>query len=101
MDVSLEREAESRIAVKLQSERWEVNIRATSDELAKLGEIRTADWDKRHSIRAGESAGATVFWAVEGDNAVLLIGVDDETWDVALTLPLAVVDEIVTAARVI
>jgi len=42
-----------------------------------------------------------VFWAVEGDNAVLLIGVDDETWDVALTLPLAVVDEIVTAARVI
>ena len=59
-----------------------------------LSGIRSADWNERRSIRAGESAGSPVFWASDGDDATLMIGDDDETWDVAITLPVAVVEDI-------
>lgn len=39
-----------------------------------------------------------MFWASEGSQATLLIGHDDEAWNVALTLPLTHVDEIVRDA---
>ena len=46
----------------------------------------------------GVSAGAPVFWASDGKQARLLIGNDDETRDVAVTIPFRVVDEVVRAA---
>jgi hypothetical protein len=79
--------------VKLATDEWEVNVRASAGDFLKLAEIRSANWNQRGTVRAGESAGAPVFWTNEGDQATLLIGHDDETWDVAITVP--VVDEIV------
>lgn len=41
-----------------------------------------------------------MFWAVAGDEqATILIGQDDETWDIALTVPLSAVDEIASLVR--
>ena len=95
MNVSVEREADGRLLVKLGTDAWELNVRASADDLLALAEIRSARWNERRTLRAGESAGAPVFWASEGNRATLLVGHDDESWDVAMTVPLMVVDEIV------
>ncbi len=95
MDLSVEREVDGRLAVKLQTDAWEVNVRASIGDLMRLTEIRSADWSERRSIAAGESAGAPVFWGSVDDHAALMIGLDDETWDVSVTLPFDLVDEIV------
>ena len=78
MDVSIEPVDEG-LAVKLQSEAWEVNIYASADELFRLRDIRSADWSERRSIQVGESAGAKAFWASTGDSAAVMIGYDDDS----------------------
>jgi hypothetical protein len=98
MNVTVEREADGRLAVKLQTDAWEVNVRASIGDFMKLAEIRSADWTQRRRIAAGESAGAPVFWASVDDHAALMIGHDDESWDVSVALPHEVVDEIVREA---
>ena len=95
MDVCVEREADGRLAVKLQTDAWEINVRASVGDFMRLTEIPSADWSERRSIAAGESAGAAVFWASVDDHAALMIGHDDETWDLSVALPLRLVDEIV------
>jgi DNA polymerase IIIc chi subunit len=50
-------------------------------------------------MAVGESAGAPVFWCCKGNEATLLIGNDDQTWDVAVNFPVRVVDEIVREAE--
>jgi len=94
MDVTFEVDLAGLVAVKLQADDWEVNFRASRADLAALCGIGAADWNERRSIRAGESAGATVFWASDGGDATMMIGSDDETWDVAFTFPVALVTEI-------
>jgi hypothetical protein len=94
VDVSVEREADGGLLVKLATDEWEVNVRGSVDDFLKLAEIRSTNWNERGSLRAGESAGAPVFWASEGNQATLLIGNDDETWDVAITVPVPVVEQI-------
>jgi hypothetical protein len=54
---------------------------------------------KQRSIAAGESAEASVFWASSGDEATIMLGRDDETWDVALTVPTEVVERIAWATE--
>lgn len=98
MDVSVERELDGRLAVKIQTDTLEVNVRATSNEFTRLSEIRSAVWSERRSIALGESAGAPVFWSAVDGHAALMIGHDDETWDISITVPLTVVDEIVRQA---
>ena len=39
-----------------------------------------------------------MFWSCEGPTASILIGSDDETWDVAVEVPVEVVDQIVELA---
>lgn len=95
MDVTIEPDADARIALKLQTDECEVNVYASADDLLRLRDIRTARWGERQSIQAGESAGAHVYWASVGTHAALMIGHDDETWDVSVALPFALVDEIV------
>lgn len=95
MDVILEREADGEILVKIQAPAWEVNVRAAADDLAKLNDIRSADWDRRRSVQVGESADASAFWSCRGEEVTLMIGHDDETWDVAVIFPVAIVQAIV------
>jgi hypothetical protein len=74
VDVSVEPDTEAGLAVKLQTDDWEVNIRASADDLLRLSDIRSADWGDRRSIQVGESAGAPVFWAITNDYASAMIG---------------------------
>ncbi|MFC0526876.1 hypothetical protein [Phytohabitans kaempferiae] len=87
------------VAVKLQASGWELNLRATPAALATLGQIREADWAARRCLHVGESAGSRVHWAADGDTATIMVGHDDETWDIAMSLPVTAVDAIVAAVR--
>lgn len=85
------------VAVKFQSETWEVNFRATPGELARLEDIHSADWTARRSRQVGESSGSRVYWSASTETATIMIGHDDETWDFAVQVPLSYVDRIVAA----
>ncbi|GAA1736161.1 hypothetical protein [Luedemannella helvata] len=87
------------VVLKLQGgDDWELNVWATFDELAQLREIRSAVWADRRAIAAGRSAGANVFWAAPSEGAphaaTIMVGHDDESWDIALLVPVAQVEEI-------
>jgi hypothetical protein len=83
------------VLVKLQSPTWELNFRATPEELADLRSIRDADWAARQCLHIGESAGAPVHWSAEGETATIMVGCDEESWDIAVTVPISTVDAIV------
>ena len=95
MDVTLEREADDGVSVKIQAPAREVNGRATEDEPTRLVDIRLADWNRRRSLQVGESAEASVVWSYRDREVALMIGHDEETWDAAVTFPVEVVDSIV------
>jgi hypothetical protein len=94
VDVTLEESDDSLALVKLQAETWELNIWAPVGDLVRLRAIREADWDSRDSLAIGTCADARVFWAVSEGQATILVGRDDETWDIGVTVPLETVDEI-------
>jgi hypothetical protein len=97
VEVTLDVDADPMPLLVLQAETWELHIKAPLADLSQLSEIRTATWDNRRSLQVGTCAGSPVFWSVtEDDQATLLIGQDDETWDIAVMVPLSVVDEIVS-----
>lgn len=93
-DVVVDVEIDGRYAIKISAETWEVNVRATPQDVAELSAVRGAAWSDRGSIAVGEAAGAAAFWSSEGDMVTLLIGHDDETWDVAVSFPISILDEI-------
>jgi hypothetical protein len=43
----------------------------------------------------GRSAGASVFWSSDGEVATILVGQDDETWDIAVSVPVTLVEDLV------
>ena len=88
------------VVLKLQGgDDWELNVWSTFEDLARLQNVRSASWVERRSIEAGTSVGGRVFWAGSGDGAdpetaTVLIGHDDEAWDIAFMLPMTVVEKI-------
>jgi hypothetical protein len=99
VEVTLDDAADSWAVVKLQAEAWELNIWAPMADLVRLRDIGDADWDARRTFAIGTCADAPVFWAMSEGQATILIGHDDETWDVAVTIPLATVHEIASLAE--
>lgn len=92
MDVSVQREADGRFLVRLATHEREVDVHMSATDIRAL--VGSAHWSDRGIMRAGESAGAPVFWASDGDHARLLIGRDDgEVRDVAITVSFRAVDE--------
>jgi hypothetical protein len=96
VDVSVQREADGRLLATLAADEREVEVRLSGADIGAL--VGSAHWYERGTLRAGESAGAPVFWASDGVQAMLLIGHEDETRDVAITVPLRVLDQIVRGA---
>jgi len=86
------------VLVKLSTPTWEFNFRATAADLAGLSSIGDADWQAGRSLHIGESAGAPVHWAAKEETATIMVGHDDQTWDIALIVPIATVDTIVADA---
>ena len=69
-------------------------------ELYSLTGLSAATWKDRKSIRAGEALGNPVFWcqsSVDPTAVSVLVGRDDETWELALEFP-AVLREVVPGA---
>ena len=98
VEVSVEVEADGGCLAKLSSATWELNLRARAHEIAALGSIRDADWSSRSSIGVGSVAGARAFWSYADGDVTVVVGQDDETWDLALTMPVIVVDRLVELA---
>ena len=71
----------------LSSDQWEFNIWLTEMDITTLKAVRPGSWAERESLRCGIAARAPVFWSTHDGNLTLLIGDDDEAWDIALTLP--------------
>ncbi len=68
-------------------------VTATAAEVASLAAVAAADWTARESLQVGRALGHPVFWCAGErlDEVNVLVGEDDETWELALTVPLAVV----------
>jgi hypothetical protein len=79
----------------IQKPDWEMNIWMAANELALLPKVRTARWSERESIKLGECAGSPTFWSCEDGNLSILVGYDDECWDIAVTLPEGIIDDMI------
>ncbi|BCB84548.1 hypothetical protein [Phytohabitans suffuscus] len=100
VDITLDVEpGTGQTVIKLQTDAWELNIRGPLRDFVHLAQIRDADWNRRRSLAIGTCAGVPVYWASSDGNVAVLVGHDDETWDIAVSVPLSSVDEIATQAK--
>lgn len=98
-DVVVDLEDDGMVAAKFSDAAWEINVRADRADFLRLSGIRDADWDARRSLKVGNSAGSHVFWARKADTVELLVGRDDETWDIGISMPLEMVDRLVSCVH--
>lgn len=80
----------------LEAEVFEVNIHIPGEEAEELKLVASSRWEDG-SMQIGESAGVPVFWSTDDGMVAILIGEDDENWDIALSVPLQVMDSIIGA----
>ena len=80
----------------LEAEVFEVNIRIPVDEAEELKLVSSSRWEDG-SMQVGESAGVPVFWSTDDGMVAILIGKDDENWDIALSVPAETMDSIIQA----
>lgn len=79
-----------------------LRISATATELLTLRQVGDALWADRGSLAVGTVGSiGRAYWSAgqSADTANLLVGTDDETWDLALELPRTVIADIVTRAE--
>lgn len=84
MEITVD-EADDRPVWKISSETIEVNVYFHEGDVSRLLDVSAADWNARKSIQAGTSAGQKVWWSCDSGIVTLLIGHDDESWDIAVT----------------
>jgi hypothetical protein len=96
VDVTVEarNDADNPGLVKLQGETWELNIWATTDELWTLAGIEKTDWVQRRTLKVGTCANTPVWWNELDGTVYILVGNDDEAWDMCVTVPLGAVHEL-------
>lgn len=89
------------IGVRLHAPTWELMIVAVPPEFARLREVRETDAGRW--LKIGTCAAAEVYWAHRDGQVTLRVGLDgrdvEDEWDVAVTVPPAVVDEIASFAE--
>lgn len=95
VDIALDESGHDLVNAKFTDDRWELNVRARASEFLTLRDIRAMEWNSRRVAKVGTSAGAGVFWCSDGEAATIMIGHDDETWDLAISVPLGIVDDLV------
>ena len=101
VDVDYSYEGEKRFyAVSLSTDNWLALIHIAPEDVGLLNDVPSRSWDDG-ALRIGDSAGASVFWANNGDEdketVVIMIGHDDETWDITFAIPAATIPEIFKA----
>jgi hypothetical protein len=87
-------------AVSLSTQTWLALIHIASEEVVRLGEVTSRSWDDG-ALRIGDSCGVAAFWSINGeddkDTVIILIGEDDETWDISFAVPASTIGEITDA----
>jgi hypothetical protein len=83
--------------VKISTDAFEVNVIVAVAEADGLKRVRNTSWESG-ALRIGTSAGVPAWWCA-GDGGhqntlSILIGEDDETWQIALQLPIEAIDDI-------
>jgi hypothetical protein len=79
--------------LSLSGQGFYLQIRMSLEQLDSLSTVGAASWEERTSIRAGEALGNPVFWSRSSQDPaaiVVLVGADDETWELTLEIPAAV-----------
>lgn len=73
--------------VKIASDLLEINVIISNTEIIKLSEVKQTNWNSG-ALQIGTVAGVRAYWCNSGDNMIsILIGNDDQTWDIGLRLP--------------
>lgn len=82
------------VLLKIGCALFEANFWIPLPDMEKLKRVReTAPEDE--SIQIGHSAGSPAFWSRgEGDLVMIVVGDDDQTWDIGLSVPDAIFTEI-------
>lgn len=73
-----------------------LRVAASVDDLQLLADVQAADWPSRRTICAGHVLGQPCSWSRSdepGGGVFLVVGPDDETWQIAMTLPASAVAE--------
>lgn len=86
---------DSDIFLKISSEILELNIVLSFFELMNVtNNITQANWGNRQAIKAGICLNANVYWCYNDEETFsILIGEDDEIWEIGLKLPLDIINE--------
>jgi hypothetical protein len=91
-------------AVSLMTHTWLCLIHIAPEDVPRLSDVTSTPWDSG-ALRIGDSAGVGVFWSVNGeddkDTVVILVGDDDETWDISFAVPATTIDEILDAIKAV
>lgn len=83
------------VALKIGCPRFEANFWISFQDLAKLKLVREMS-SAVGSIQIGRSANALAYWSRgEADLFMIVIGNDDETWDIGFSLPADIYNEII------
>ena len=77
--------------IKLQGPECEVNVTTSARELEELRAVGSARWLDRKSLRIGQCLGTPVFWSLQDGRLSVLVGPDDETWEVGYSAPESIV----------
>jgi len=87
-------------SLTLTSEAFVLQVHASAEDLVRLAGAPTADWSRRQAIAVGTTGLGRVYWCAgeAPDTVHVLVGDDDETWDLALVIPVATVETIVRLA---
>lgn len=103
VEVDLDATADGEIQVTLAAPSWVLSIKSDRADLERLIGIADADWSARRSLAVGTCGDAGVHWSADpdpdaADQATILIGHSDETWDIWIRVPQATVREIAERA---
>ena len=91
-------EAEGRsYLIKIGTPAFEANVVVPFEEAGRLKEVRETAW-LSGALRIGSTSGVPTWWCVVEDDdertLSILIGSDDQSWDIALQLPLGTIDAV-------
>jgi hypothetical protein len=86
--------AVSVLQVKFGSPLGELNVYVSRSDQSRLQDVRSTQWASGKSVKLGTVLGMPAWWSVDRDSLTVLVGEDDEAWDVAFSVPVAILSDL-------
>jgi hypothetical protein len=83
--------------LKIAAPAFEMKVWIDDSDVARLSSVRNARWEDRTSICIGTTANAPAHWCSDHKTVSVLVGDDDDDWDVAVVMQLDTFDELLAA----